>query len=321
MSFAAPLALLGLLGIPVLVVWYRGRERDRARAAAAFAAPHMAPSVTPVRPGWRRHAPLLAFALALAVLVVAAARPRTSVAVPVKRASIMLLTDTSGSMQARDVAPTRLGAARRAAARFIARVPRSVSVGIMGFDQTPRVLQSPTTDHAAARQALADLTVSGSTATGTAIDAAVRILIRPLGRGGKPPPAAIVLLSDGGSVRGLDPLVAAQEARRRHIPVYTVALGTPSGTIRVPTPGKRPGTVLRHVPPDPAALAAIARISRGNSYTAGDAARLRTVYERLGAQLGHRRTHREVTASFAGGALVLILLGSALSLRWFGRLI
>jgi Ca-activated chloride channel family protein len=320
MTFAAPLVLVALVAIPLLGIWYAGHQRARRRAAAAFAAPRLAGSVTPNRPGWRRHAPILVFAIALAALIVAAARPQRTVAVPVERASIMLVTDVSGSMEATDVAPSRLVAARRAAKRFVARVPAKVNVGVMAFNEHPQVLQSPTTDRGAVDDALDRLRSSGGTATGSAIQAAVRILDRAGGpKTSRRPPAAIVLLSDGVSVRGVDPLAAARQARARHIPVYTVALGTPQGTITVPRPGG--GTEIRPVPPDPESLAQIARASGGRTATATGASALDQVYERLGSLLARRDVKREVTAGFAGGALALLLLGFALSLRWFGRLI
>ena len=321
MSFAAPLVLLGLLAIPALAAWYVAVQRDRRRAAAAFAAPRLAGSVTPYRPGWRRHAPMLAFVLALAILVVAAARPQTTVAVPIERASIMLVTDVSGSMQATDVAPNRLIAARRAANSFLAGVPRKVNVGVMALSSKPRVLQSPTTDRAAITAALDRLKPRGGTGTGEAIQAALRILSRAPGDRGKRPPAAIVLISDGAATGTVDPVAAAQQARRLHIPIYTVALGTSQGTITVPRPGGKGGTETRAVPPDPQSMAQIARASGGQAYTATDAARLRAVYQHLGSQLGHKNEKRQITARFTGGALALLLLGAAMSLHWFGRLI
>jgi Ca-activated chloride channel homolog len=321
MSFAAPLVLLGLLALPALVVWYGAQQRDRRRAAAAFAAPPLAASVTPYRPGWRRHAPLLAVLLALALLIVAAARPQTTVAVPIERASIMLVTDVSGSMQATDVKPTRLVAARRAADSFLAGVPKKINVGIMALSSKPRVLQSPTTDRAAITAALDQLKPRGGTGTGEAIQAAVRILSRAPGDGGKRPPAAIVLISDGAATGKVDPVAAAQQARRLRIAIYTVALGTPQGTITVPRPGGKGGTETRAVPPDPQSLAEIARASRGQAYTATDAERLRAVYEHLGSQLGHKNEKRQITTRFTGGALAVLLLGAAMSLHWFGRLI
>ena len=320
-SFAAPLVLVLLLAVPVLVVLYGAHQRDRRRAAAAFAAPVMTPSVVPNRPRWRMHAPMLAFLLALAILILAAARPQKTVAVPVERASIMLITDVSGSMQATDVRPTRLVAARTAAKRFVAKVPKTVNVGVMALSSKPRVLASPTRDRVAIDQALDQLTPRGGTGTGEAITAATNILKRQPGVNGKRPPSAIILLSDGAATGTIDPVSAAQAARKLHIPIYTVALGTQEGTITVPRPGGQGGTETRRVPPDPQSLAEVARASGGKTYTAADASKLSDVYKSLGSLLGTKNEKRQVTAGFAGGALVLLLLGAAMSLRWFGRLI
>jgi Ca-activated chloride channel family protein len=320
-SFAAPLVLVLLLAIPVLVVLYGAHQRDRRRAAAAFAAPVMTPSVAPNRPRGRMHVPMLAFLLALAILILAAARPQKTVAVPVERASIMLITDVSGSMQATDVRPTRLVAARTAAKRFVAQVPKTVNVGVMALSSKPRVLASPTRDRVAIDQALDQLTARGGTGTGEAITAATNILKRQPGVNGKRPPSAIVLLSDGAATGTIDPVSAAQAARKLRIPIYTVALGTREGTITVPRPGGKGGTETRSVPPDPQSLAEVAKASGGRTYTAADADKLSDVYKSLGSLLGTKNEKRQVTAGFAGGALVLLLLGAAMSLRWFGRLI
>jgi Ca-activated chloride channel homolog len=320
-SFGTPTLLLGLLAIPVLVAVYLSHQRDRARAAAAFASPRMTASVTPSRPGWRRHAPMLVFLVALAILVLAAARPQKTVAVPINRASIMLLNDVSGSMLATDVQPDRLTAARGAAKRFVQNVPRNVNVGVMAFNGKPRVLQSPTTDRIAIDDALDRLTPSGGTATGRAMQQALTILRRVPGEGGKRPPAAIVLISDGASTSGADPVEVAQEAKKLKIPVYTVALGTAQGTITVPRPGGGGGTEVHRVPPDVQSLAKIAQTSGGRAYAAADEDRLKQVYERLGSQLGRKEQKREITAGFAGGGLALLLLGAGLSLAWFGRVI
>ena len=112
MSFSSPLVLLALVAIPLLIRWYAGQQRRRTRAAEAFAAPKLTPSVAPRRPGWRRHAPMLVFAIATAVLIVAAARPQKTVAVTVNKGAVMLATDVSSSMTATDVRPSRLAASR-----------------------------------------------------------------------------------------------------------------------------------------------------------------------------------------------------------------
>ena len=319
MSFEEPLVLLALIALPALALWYMRQQGRRRAQAAAFARPALQRNVAPRRPGWRRHAPYAALAVALGVLIVAAARPQKTVAVPVERASIMLLTDTSGSMEATDVKPSRLSAAKLAAQRFVASVPARVNIGVLAFNQTPRVLQSPTRERFDVTAAIERMTSSGGTATGEAIATATNVLRHVPGELGRRPPSAIVLLSDGASTSGRDPVGAAQEARRLRIPVYTVALGTPSGTIRVPQRGG--GTRTESVPPDPQSLAQIARASGGEAFTANTASGLKQVYEKLGSQLGHRDEKRQVTAQVAGGGLLLLLAGAGLSLGWFGRLI
>jgi Ca-activated chloride channel family protein len=318
-SFAAPLVLLGLLALPALAAGYLSEQRARRGRAAAFVSPALQPSVAPRQPRWRRHLPMLALLLAVALLIVAAARPQRTVAVPIERASIMLGTDVSGSMTATDVGPNRLVAAKQAARRFVQQVPSRVNVGVMAFNNIARVLQSPTQDRDAVNAAIQSMTPSGGTATGTAINTATSTLSRAPGEGRKRPPAALVLLSDGASTSGPDPVVAAQAARKLHIPVYTVALGTQQGTITVPRRGG--GTVTQRVPPDPASLAQIARASGGATFTAQSASGLKQVYEKLGSQLGHKKEKRQITTAFAGGAAALLLSGLGMSLAWFGRLI
>jgi Ca-activated chloride channel homolog len=318
MSFLHPAVLVALLAIPLLVAWYVSQQRRRGRAAAAFAAPALSASVAPRRPRWRRHVPMLAFALALAVLIVSAARPQRTVAEPVDTASIMLANDTSGSMAATDVAPSRLAAAEKAANRFLAKVPGSVRVGLLEFNTTVALLQSPTTDHALVTSALAQLRVTGGTAIGDALRTALHTLATVPREGGKKPPGAILLLSDGASDVGSDPITAAQQAAANHIPIYTVELGTPHGTVKEKRGNK---TVTVPVPPNPAQLAEIARVSHGQAFTATDAKGLDTIYERLGAELGHKKVKHEITATFAGGGLALLLVGAAASLVWFGRLV
>ncbi|MEP6953092.1 MAG: VWA domain-containing protein [Solirubrobacteraceae bacterium] len=319
MSFASPLVLVALLVLPALLALYLVDGRGRARAGAAFANPALSAAVTPRRPGFRRHIPFAIIALAIVALVVSAARPQRTVAVPVERASIMLATDTSGSMQATDVAPTRLVAVQRAAVAFSERVPKRVNIGVMQFGGRAAVLQSPTKDRDAVKAAVGRLTPRGGTAMGDAITTAVRALKRPAGIDGRRPPAALLLISDGASTRGVDPVTAAQQARRQKIPVYTVALGTANGTITVRH--KDGSTETRRVPPDPGTLRQVARASGGRFFTAADAKGLDAIYEQLGSQLGRKQKKHEISSSFAGGALLLLLLGAVTSLRLFGRLI
>jgi Ca-activated chloride channel family protein len=317
MSFATPVALAGLVAIPLLVVWYLRRQRGRARDRAAFVLPALAPSVAPDLPRWRRHLPMLAFGTALAVLIVALAGPQATRAVPIKNASIMLLADNSSSMAATDVKPSRLVAVEQAAQKFLSTVPDGVAVGVIVFNQTPTVLAPPTTDREAVMKALTGWHADGRTAIGDAIGAGLKQLTRT--PKAARPPAAMVVLSDGTSTEGANPITAARQAAAQHIRIDTVALGTPNGTITVPAGKGR--TAVRRVPPDPTGLAQIARASGGQGYAVEDASHLSSLYAQLGSKLAHRNVKQKIDDEFAGGALVLVLLGSGMSLRWFGRLI
>jgi Ca-activated chloride channel family protein len=319
MSFGQPLFLLALVLLPLAVVAYARHERTRRAAASAFAMPAVQASVAPHTPGWRRHVPLLVYALALTVLILALAKPQTTVAVPVERASIMLTTDYSGSMQATDVPPSRLQAARAAADRFLDQVPASVRVGLVAFNHSATLAETPTTDRAAVRAAIDALRPSGGTATGEALALSLGVLARQTDETGRRVPSAIILLSDGKSVRGRPPAVIAQRAKDLKIPIYTVTLGTAAGTIAV---RRSNGTTLtRAVPPDPVESSAVARISGGRAYTADTAKDLSAAYSTLGSRIGYRDEKREITAAFSGGALALLAGGALLSLHWFRRLV
>ena len=319
MSFGNPVILLGLLAIPVLGYWYLGRQRRRAQAASAFVTPQLMESVAPRRPRWRRHVPMLAFALAAAVLIVAAARPQRSVAKPTTDGAVMLADDISSSMQATDVAPSRLRAAERAAHRFLSEVPATVQVGLVEFAKSPTLLQSPTSQHALTRIALAEPPrTSSGTAVGEALLTATGALRSVPRIGGRRPPGAIVLISDGASNVGISPLAVARRAAAWHIPIYTVSVGTPTGTIQIRHGGR---SRAARVPVDRGQLAEIAHLSHGRAFTAANAAGVRAAYDHLAARLGTRRVNEEITASFAGLGLALLLIGSALTLRWFGRLV
>ena len=316
MSFQSPILLLTLLALPVAVLLYRAHSRRAERGAAAFASPALLDSVAPRRPGWRRHGPYALYALALAALALALARPEVTVAVPDERASIVLTTDTSGSMQATDVPPSRLVAAREAGLDFLDGVPREVRVGAVIFNHTVKSIDQPATDRAPVRRALEGLRPSGGTATGEALASSLG-LVEQAGSRGRPAPAAIVLLSDGASTHGRDPLPLAEEAARLRVPIYTVALGTDAGTIEVETPN---GVQQRDVPPDRETLRRLAEISGGRYFEADDRPELNEVYERLGSQVAKRDEPREITAAFAGAGALLLLAGGGLSLHWFRRL-
>jgi len=318
-SFASPLWLLALLALPVAIAAYLVIDRRRRRAAEAFASPRLLDSVAPLRPGWRRHAPMALYGVALAALAVALARPEATVSVPDSRASVMLATDISGSMEARDVKPTRLAAARNAALDFMDQVPDELRVGAVTFNHRVRSIEAPTTEREPVLQTLRRLRSSGGTATGDAFALSVDLLERArTRRGRKPAPAAMVLLSDGAATHGQPPGPVAERAARTGIPVYTVALGTDSGSIEART---RTGeTVRRSVPPDRETMRQIADTTGGRYFGTADNLKLDEIYERLGKDIGRKDEKREITGAFAGAAALLLLAGGAMSLRWFGRL-
>jgi Ca-activated chloride channel family protein len=321
-TFQAPWFLLLLAALPLVIAGYVMFDRRRSREAGRFASASLMPNVAPVRPGIRRHLPLMAYALALAIGAIALARPEATVAVPEERAAVVLVTDTSGSMEARDVAPSRMTAVRRAALGFLDRAPGELRVGAVTFNQAVQAIEPPRTERGRPRALIESLRPSGGTATGSALAAALGLLERSRaerrGERGRREPAAVILISDGAATHGRDPLPVAREAARARIPVYTVALGTDEGTIEVERPDG--STMTRPVPPDRETMRRIAAISGGRTFAANAGDELASVYERLGSRVATREERRQVTSAFAGGALVLLIVGGALSLRWFGRL-
>lgn len=313
-SFVEPTFLWGLALIPLALLAYVASRRRSARYAVRFTALPALAAAAGVVPPWRRHLPTILALAALAALVLALAKPQRSVAVAIERASIVLVTDHSRSMLADDVQPDRLRAAQRAANAFIDQLPAAVRVGAVAFSDAPDAVQAPTTEHDAARQVIDAQIADGATATGDALQVALDTLNQDR-QGGRRPPSAIVLLSDGKTTVGSDPLDAARRAARARIPIYTVALGTTEAT--VPNPGFGPPLA---VAPDPATLRAIAELSGGRAFAAEDDSRLSSIYRALGSQLGTRAERREVTAAFAIGGLVLLLAAVASSTRWAGRL-
>jgi Ca-activated chloride channel family protein len=314
MSFSAPMWLAALALVPVAIAASIASRRRARRYAVRFpAVSTLAAAAGETGASWRRHLPA-AFALAaIAALAVALARPHVSYSTAVDEASLMLVTDHSGSMAATDVQPTRLAAAERAANTFIDQLPTKALLGAIAFSNAPDAVQPPQASHDPARGVIDGQAAGGATDTGDALELALQLL---RGADGKHPPAAIVLLSDGAANRGVDVTTVAREAARDRIPIYTVALGTPDGTLPNPDPFGAPVAV----PPDPELMQQIADISHGRSFNAQTAGELSSIYKGLGHQLGSVTRKREVTAAFAVGGLVFLLLAGAASTRWSGRL-
>jgi Ca-activated chloride channel family protein len=198
-------------------------------------------------------------------------------------------------------------------------VPTTIQVGLLEFARRPTVVQSPTSNHALTIDALSRVPrTSGGTAVGVSLLTAINELRHVHRVAGKLPPGAIVLISDGASNVGISPLDVARQARARHIPVYTISVGTSNGTIPIRHGSQ---TVTTPVPVSRAQLVQIATLSGGKAFTASDTAGVRTAYERLAGRLGKKTVKQEITTSFAGIALGLLVLGGVLTLRWFGRLV
>jgi Ca-activated chloride channel family protein len=331
MRFDWPLALVALALVPLAGIAYVVLERRRARFALRFTNLEVLASVLP--PGgtasWRRFVPPALLGLAIAVALVGVARPAVARSVAREQATVILVVDTSGSMVANDVEPTRLAAAQEAVRRFVKKLPGRFQVGMVTFSSDPRVAVPVTRDHDLIVQSIENVNPFGGTAIGDAIRRSVDLLRQrpganpsvPLGpprAGEKVPPSAIVLLSDGAQNRGrLQPLQAALRAKQLKIPVYTVALGTPAGTIRI-TDGAFAETIS--VPPDPRTLKQIALETGAQSYAVASGGRLNAVYERLASRLATRREYTEATNLFLGAAAFLLIAAGAASFAFLPRL-
>ena len=320
MTFLEPARLVLLAAVPLLVAGYLLVQRRRRRYAVRFAALPLLARVAPRRPGWRRHAPAVAFLLMASALIVGFARPEAEVRVPREEATVIVALDTSGSMKATDVEPDRFTVARQAAKDFVRLLPERFNVGVVSFAGTARMTVPPTTDHRLVQQGLDSLTMSGGTAIGDALAASVDSVrladdVETEGQaaGTELPPARIVLLSDGANSEGRPVEEGVQIAREANVAVSTIAYGTPEGEIQA-------GSRVLRVPVDEAALEEIAVQTGGDSYAAASADELRDVYADLGSSIGYRLERQEVTAWFVGAGLVLAMLAAAGSLLWFARL-
>jgi len=240
------------------------------------------------------------------------------VSVARREATVVLAIDVSRSMQARDIRPTRMIAAKRAALAFLDRIPDAYSVAVVGFGSRAYVAIPPTRDRALTAQALANLTPGEGTAMGDAVLLAAQLGQRQRTIDGVIPPESVLLLSDGAPQGGRTTVqAAAKAAHALHVPVSTVLLGTASGVVQEKLTGGYHAQV--RVPPSPGTLQMLARATGGEFFRARSARALDTVYKHLATRVGHRTENREVTDLFAGGALVLLLGGGVLSALRFRR--
>jgi Ca-activated chloride channel homolog len=324
MSFREPSVLIGLLLLPLAALAYAVMQRRKRGEAARFGNPALLPGLATARPGWRRHLPPLLLLVALGALVVALARPQRTVAAPQRQATVMMVTDVSGSMRANDVKPDRLSAAVEAGHTLADKLPDQLRLGLVSFSDYAEQTVPPTTERGPVNDALDRLVADGGTAMGDALRRGIEAVRTPVanrdGSGTRRLPGVIVLLSDGKNTSGnTRPLDVARQAKALHIPIYAIALGTPSGRIELTDPFSGTTQTIA-VPPDPETLKQIATITGGRFFETAKAADLKSIYANLGTRLSSKQEKREVTVAFAGGGLVLLMLGGGLSLAWFGRL-
>lgn len=313
-QFLSPWWLLALLPVAGLAAAYGWRWWHRRAHAVRFSNLALLQRIAPAGLGWRRHLAATVFLLALAVLTAALARPAIEREVPVERATVVLAVDVSLSMQATDVSPTRLAAAQQAATEFAGELPASHQLGLVAFARTAQVLVSPTTDRRAVTDAVQRLELAEATATGEAVFAGLEAVQQAPGADAdEPPPARILLLTDGYRTYGRSVADAAEAAASAGVPVSTVAFGTDEGAVQIQ------GQTYR-VPVDRDAMARLAETTGGQYYEAASLEELTAVYEDMGSAVAYRTEPYEVTRWYVGAALVLALTAGGLSLRWTPRL-
>jgi len=346
-EFTWPVMLWGLLLLPAFVGWYvLGVRKARRRAAGRFAEGPLFAQLATSMPGLRRHVSMALYFVALALLLGAVSRPVMGLPMPVNKAVVVLAVDTSGSMVAPDLPPSRLEAAKAAARAFVDVFPQGPRIGLVSFSTYATLMIAPTPDHEAVKQAIATLKPQEATAIGDGIVIALKALpgrsvelpdaqpgpfgpaqppaLQPpsgLPSPSSPParpddlsPAAIILLSDGGNNAGTDPLKAAILAKSQKVKIYTIGLGTQGGSVF-----SFQGQMV-FVPFDPTLLQQIAATTDGKFFYSSTTQDLRQIYRDLGRVIGWETRKTEVSSMFVGGAGLLLLVGGVISLVWAGRL-
>ena len=345
MTFKSPWLLLGLVVLALAIGLWLLADRRRARYTVRYTNVDVLATVVSGR-SWLRYIPSALVALGLGVLLVGLARPEVKRSLLTERATVILVVDTSRSMQAKDVEPTRLGAAQEALRTFLDKAPDDLRVGLVVFAGEAQVATPPTKDHELVGTAVTDIDqflVYGGTAIGDALQTAVllgrqvtdlapsdddgvaapaststtRILAQATSCPEEGSPVSILFLSDGAQTRGLlQPLEGARLAKEACFPVYTIALGTPKGVIERGPFGGFPGNPqdgqVIPVAPDPETLREIARTTGGEFTEARTADVLERAYQNLGSRLGREPGQSEITWLFIAIAAALLLLATAI---------
>jgi Ca-activated chloride channel family protein len=316
LSFLSPDRLLILLVIPLLVGAYIFATRRKNRRGMRFTNTSMLDVVVPKQSQWRRHLAVALSLLSLVTLTAAFAQPSTQIDVPRERATVVIVIDASQSMQATDVAPNRLAAAKAAAIEFVQKIPDKYNVSVVSMAGNSSILVPPTLAHNTVENAINSIQLQDGTAIGEGIYTALRALQQAPKDPNKPDsvaPGAIVMLTDGSNTAGRAPMQAAAEARTAKVPIYTIAYGTENGYVDLD--GKR-----EPVPVDHELMKQIAAATDGRYFSAASIDELKAVYDNINSEVGYEKAEREVTSRFAGYGLafaVLAALGAiSLGAKW-----
>ena len=327
MSFLSPEFLWLLVGMPAIVLLYVFVLKKRKQAALRYANLEIVKAAVGKGLWWRRHLPPAILFAALAAMLTAIARPSAVVTLPTHHETVILAIDVSGSMRANDVQPSRIEAAQAAARTFIAQQPRSTRIGVVAFAGSAALVQAPTSNRHDLRAAIEQLQLQHATAVGSGILVSLKALFpqeefdvrkKPQGKPAAPgsyTAGAIILLTDGQTTAGPDPVDAARLAAERGVRVFTVGVGTDNGQILT---GE--GWSMR-VRLDEDALKIIADLTRAEYFYAGTAMDLKRIYESLRSRMVMEKKETEITSVFSAIAAAAVLLSATLSLLWFNRVL
>jgi Ca-activated chloride channel family protein len=313
-GFLAPWRLLLLVLVAGLAGAYVLLQQRKRHYAVRFTNVGLLAEIAPRRPGWRRHVAAAAMLASLAVLVLSFAKPTRLEQVPREQATVVLAIDTSASMQATDVAPTRLAAAQQAATSFANQLPPGFRLGLVAFNGTARVVVTPTTDHQQVADAINGLQLGQSTAAGEAVYTSLDVIRASITAATAKDAARIVLMSDGATTVGRPVLQAATAAADAGVPVSTIAFGTDTGVVAI-------GNRLIPVPVDRQAMQDLASTSGGSFFEATTGEELGAVYKDIRSAIGYTTERREATAWMAGIALLFAFTGVGAGLVWSGRVL
>jgi Ca-activated chloride channel family protein len=318
MHFLSPNYLWLLIAVAALAGAYVVLQARRKAYVARFSNVELLGSIAPRRPGWRRHLTFALLLIGLAVLSVGVARPSAAVKVPRENATVMLDIDVSLSMEATDVLPSRLTAAKDAGKEFVGLLPTRINLGLVSFGGQASLLVPPTTNRSAVRAAISKLNLQQSTAIGEAIFTslqAIQVFTRSTQSAGeKPPPARIVLLSDGTNTVGRPVSAAITAAQQAHVQVSTIAFGTQDGTVTIDGQTQR-------VPADDQTLQEIANRTGGSFHTAHSEQELSSVYKNIGSQIGYTTKQRDISWRFMLTGLLCLFAAGGAAMLWAGRIV